>query len=146
MLRGILLLLAIFGVWYYIDQKRGYLPPDIGVRELEHFRDVSPEHYDAAMDHARAFERERHGNRQLVNLAVHASRTLENLRELSMRLPNEAADREKLDSLIQHTEYILQEDMQEGYELCPSPLPLGNYHFRRSTVAPMLMIPKLNLT
>lgn len=142
MFRGILFLAAIYATWLYIDTRRGRLPPDVEVEALREFRYISPEHYESAMDAARAFEKERIGDADLPTMARHAAAILENLSEISMRLPNDARARDTMDTLIRHTEYVLQQDMHENYELCPAPFPIRDYSFHRWSVDPTVMTAK----
>ena len=144
MLRGLAILSIILAVWYYIDKTRGRLPPDIEIESLREFRHVSPEHYERAMENARYFEQERIGSTSTSKMSVYTARILENLNEILMRLPNDATRRDRLESLIEHTEAILQQDMEDvhGYGLSPSPFPFRQYYFRNSGVAPLMLTPK----
>ena len=143
MLRGLVILALVGGLWYYFDLRLGHLPPDTGFEALSEFRSVSPEHYDKAIDAARSFEKERLGERNLGEMAKFTSIILENLNVLALYLPNDAARRDRLDAMIRQTETALQQDMTEGYELCPSPFPFRDFYFHRSGVAPTLLSPTL---
>ena len=139
MLRGVCILVIIFALWYALDTMRGQLPPDLRIQAIREFRHLSPEHYDKAHAAARAFERERLGDADVSMLAYHTATILTSLRELYMRLPNDAAASDRLDALIDHTEYVLQHDMQTGYELSPSTFPIRQFWFYRGGVAPTML-------
>jgi len=137
--RGIIILGIVFALWYYSDSVRGGLPSDFNIEALREFKSYAPDQYEGMLAEARAFELERNKSSDLTKLAYHAAKCLEYMGELSMRLPNDARAREKLERIIQQTEYIFQRDMTSGYELCPHPFPFRQYYFRNSSVAPTLV-------
>jgi hypothetical protein len=126
LVRALIILFVVLGVYYYsLDRAR---------KQLHHFRWVSPEHYDRILAALARFREEQWGRADIRSLSAHRATVSKHLNELKFRMPNDQKALQKLETIMEETEFELDDAIQGIRKLQGKPLEfpnaLGTYFMR----------------